>query len=58
MWVKDPEGGLARAHRLGGRQAGHARLGTGPVFDFARKRSFWTAPVMSPGVRTCKKTAV
>jgi hypothetical protein len=25
IWVSDPGGGLARAHRLGGRQAGHAR---------------------------------
>ena len=32
IWVGDPEGGLARAHRLGGRQAGHCSSspGTGP----------------------------
>jgi hypothetical protein len=38
MWVKDPEGGLARAHRLGG-APGRPSLelaGTGPVFDAPR----------------------
>jgi len=30
MWVRDPGGGLAHAHRLGGRQAGHCSSSPGP----------------------------
>jgi hypothetical protein len=42
-------GGRARARPPPRRGARPATLdsGPGPVFEFARKRSFWTAPVMS-----------
>ncbi len=65
--AQDPEGrphlgkrpgGRARARPPPRRAPGRPSLsspGPGPVFDAPRKRSFWAAPVMSPGVRRARK---
>jgi hypothetical protein len=59
MWNGDPEGELARAHRLGGAPARPLlELGTGPVFDFAPATELLDGPRNESGGSTCKKTAV